>query len=136
MANQKTAETVQDAEAFFNVIADERQRGDAMLLAQLMQEATGAPPVMWGSSIVGFGSRHYRYESGREGDTATVAFSPRKGKFALYGLTDFEGADEVLGRLGKHATGKGCLYIKRLTDIDESVLRELISRAYVGWAVE
>jgi hypothetical protein len=84
---------------------------------------------MWGPSIIGFGKYHYKYESGREGDTVLVGFSPRKPAFVLYGVTGFKGADALLTKLGKHTTGKGCLYIKKLADVDLKVLEQLIVKA-------
>ena len=110
---------------------DPTRRPDADRIVAMMSEATGEPPALWGSSIIGCGSYHYRYESGREGDSALVGFSPRKGEFSIY-LTGvyFPGSGQrtadLLARLGKHRMGKACLYVKRLTDIDQAVLRELM----------
>lgn len=95
-----------------------------------MTEATGDTATMWGSSIVGFGSKHYRYDSGREGDWMIVGFSPRKAQLSLYGLKDAEGASALLEQLGPHSAGAGCVYVKRLDAIDEGVLRALIDLAY------
>ena len=91
-----------------------------------MQTATGEKPKLWGPSIIGFGSYHYTYESGREGDAPIAAFSPRKAATVLYGLIGFSGADALLARLGKHTTGKGCLYIKKLSDVDQTQLETLL----------
>ncbi len=94
-----------------------------------MQEATGELPVMWGPSIIGFGSYRYKYESGREGDSPLVGFSPRKGALVLYIVTGFQGSDALLERHGKHTTGKSCLYIKKLADVDQLVLRQLVDNS-------
>jgi hypothetical protein len=94
-----------------------------------MQKITGNEPAMWGSSIVGFGSCHYKYESGREGDMPIVGFAPRKAANVLYGAIGFAGADALLARLGKHTTGKGCLYIKKLAEVDTTVLENLLEKA-------
>ena len=95
-----------------------------------MAEETGEPPRMWGASIVGFGSYHYAYASGREGDWMALGFSPRKANLTLYLMDGFGGYGELLDRLGKHSTGKSCLYIKRLSDVDVDVLREMVRRSY------
>ena len=94
-----------------------------------MHTVTGTEPAMWGPSIVGFDSYHYRYESGREGDMPILGFAPRKAANVLYGAIGFDGAEELLATLGKHTTGKGCLYIKRLADVDLKVLETLVTRA-------
>jgi Domain of unknown function (DU1801) len=110
-------------------VIDDAKRADAQVLIELMQGATGENPVMWGPTIIGFGSYHYRYESGREGDSPLVAFSPRKAALVLYIIPGFRGAEAMLAKLGKHTTGKSCLYIKRLADVDQAVLRELIDQS-------
>lgn len=128
--SNKTTATDGDVDAFLDAIADEQRRRDAQLLVNLMREVTGQPPVMWGTSIVGFGSRHYRYPSGREGDTVAVGFSPRKAQTVLYltgGLDDYE---ELLARLGQHQVGKGCLYLKRVDQADTQALRDIVARSY------
>lgn len=112
--------------AFINAIEDETRRRDCQTLVQLMRETTGTRPKMWGSSIVGFGSRHYRYESGREGDWFLTGFSPRKQDLTLYIVPGVNRYPAILKRLGKHKTGVSCLYIKQLGDVDLAVLRELI----------
>jgi hypothetical protein len=115
---------------FLAGVPDERRREDAGRLCAMMQEVTGEPPVMWGTSIVGFGTYHYRYASGHEGDAPLAGFSPRSQHLVIYlasGLTDRYEA--VLARLGPHKTGKGCLYIRRLGDVDDAALRELIDRS-------
>jgi hypothetical protein len=128
-AENKTKATKGSATAYIAAIADDAQRADAKALVKMMQAATGEKPVLWGPSIVGFGSTHYIYESGREGDMPVIAFSPRKAATVLYGATGFAGADKLLARLGKHTTGKGCLYIKRLSDVDPGVLDTMIAKA-------
>ena len=129
MAENKTKQTTQSVSAFVEAIGDETRRDDAKTLIKLMRKATGEKPALWGPSIVGFGSRHYVYESGREGDTPVVALSPRKAATVVYGAIGFDGAERLLAKLGPHSTGKGCLYIKRFSAIDAAVLEELIQRA-------
>jgi hypothetical protein len=129
MAENKTKPTTIGVPAFLNACADEARRADAKALAKLMQKVTGDKPTMWGTSIVGFGTYHYTYESGREGDAPIVGFSPRKAANVLYGTTGFSGADALLAKLGKHTTGKGCLYIKKLADVDMKVLETLVEKA-------
>lgn len=126
MAENKTKPTKMSAAEFLDSLPNQNQRADANALAKLMQKASGEKPAMWGPSIVGFGSYHYRYESGREGDMPVIAFSPRKAANVLYGLIAFPGADALLAKLGKHTTGKGCLYIKKLADVDVKVLESLV----------
>lgn len=128
MAELKTKATEQSVEAFLNTVADEQTRQDCFALVKLMQKATKAKPKMWGPAIVGFGDYHYKYESGRENDWFYVGFSPRKQNLALYGL-GVTRQPELMQKLGKHKTGKSCLYIKRLADIDQKVLKELLARS-------
>jgi hypothetical protein len=108
----------------------ERRRHDAEALVALMSEVTGEQPALWSGSIVGFGSRHYRYESGREGDTVRVGFAPRGTGPVLYLTHAVEDYGDLLERLGPHTHGKGCLYLKRVADVDAAVLRELVARSY------
>jgi len=129
MAENKTKPTTISVLTFLDACADEARRTDARVLAKLMQKITGNEPVMWGSSIVGFDSYHYTYESGREGDMPIVGFSPRKAANVLYGTIGFDGAEALLARLGKHSTGKGCLYIKKLAEVDMKVLEVLVEKA-------
>ena len=129
MAENKTKPTEVSVAAFIEAITDEGKRADAKALAKLMQSASGEKPKMWGPSIIGFGSCHYKYESGREGDTPAIAFSPRKAASVLYGLIGFNGAEALLAKLGKHTTGKGCLYIKKLSDVDVTVLESMLAKA-------
>jgi hypothetical protein len=127
--SQKTLPTGEDAEAFIAAVPDATRRDDARTLCALLTEWTGEPPVMWGPSIVGFGRYHYRYESGHEGTAALVGFSPRKTNLVVYLVGGVEDRyPKLLERLGTHKTGKGCLYVKRLEDIDREVLRELVER--------
>jgi hypothetical protein len=113
------------------VLPDERKRADAQAIIQWMQYATGEPPRMWGPSIIGFGSYHYRYESGREGDMPIVSFSPRKTAIVIYGLTGFSEAESLLAKLGKYTTGKGCLYIKTLANVKEELIRKSVAAKQV-----
>ncbi len=129
MAENKTKPTTISVPAFLDACTDEGRRTDAKALAGLMQKVTGCEPVMWGPSIVGFGSYHYAYESGREGDMLIVGFSPRKAANVLYGAIGFDGAEALLAKLGKHTTGKGCLYIKKLADVDMKALETLVEKA-------
>lgn len=129
MAENKTKPTTVSVPAFLDGCTDETRRTDAKALAKLMQEVTGKKPAMWGPSIVGFDSYHYIYESGREGDMPIVGFSPRKAANVLYGMIGFAGAEVLLAKLGKHTTGKGCLYIKKLADVDMKVLETLVEKA-------
>ena len=127
MAMRQTGDPVEE---FLARVPDDRRREDARRLCALMEQITGEPPAMWGSSIVGFGTYHYRYASGHEGDSALASFSPRRQHLAIYLVGEF--ADRhgaALARLGPHQTGKGCLYIKRLADVDLDALRELIDRS-------
>src|SRR5471030_1193961 len=112
MAENKTKPTAVSVTAYINAIADETKRADAKTLVKLMQSATGEKPKMWGPSIIGFGSYHYKYETGREGDMPLAGFSPRKAATVFYGLRGSGDAESLLADLGKHTTGKGCVYIK------------------------
>lgn len=126
MAELKTKPNDGDVAAFLNAVADNQKRADCFTLLEMMREITGEAPKMWGGSIVGFGSFHYKYESGREGDWFVAGFSPRKQNLTLYIMAGFDRYEELLQKLGKHKTGKSCLYLKKLADVDETVLRELI----------
>lgn len=129
MADSKTKPTRNSVEAFLEGVTDASKRADALALIDLMGSATGEKPVMWGPSIIGFGSYHYRYESGREGDSPIVGFSPRKSALVLYIVTGFRGAEPLLAKLGKHTSGKSCLYVKRLADVDLGILRQLVDQS-------
>ena len=129
MADNKTKPTKLSAAAFIDALTGQTRRADAKALVKLMQSATGEKPKMWGPSIVGFGSHHYKYESGREGDMPLAGFSPRKGATVLYGLMGSGESEALLAKLGKHTTGKGCLYIKKLADVDQKVLEALVVKS-------
>lgn len=129
MAELKTKLNDASVEAFLNGVIDERKRGDAFAILAMMQEITHKEPKMWGDSIVGFGSYHYKYASGREGEWFTIGFSPRKQSLTLYFMPGFEQQGELLQKLGKHSTGQGCLYIKKLDDVDLPTLKQMIERA-------
>jgi hypothetical protein len=128
MTENKTRATVASVDGSLDAVPDPQRRADAIALRALMERASGEPAAMWGPSIVGFGAYHYKYESGREGDMCRIGFSPRAGELALYG--GFLRDPDLLGRLGKHRTGKGCLYIKRLGDVDEAVLEAMARAAF------
>jgi hypothetical protein len=128
MAENKTKVTAVDPQAFINQVEDEQKRKDAKELVRLMSDVTGKPPKMWGPTIVGFGKYRYKYESGREGEICMTGFSPRKPSLVLYIGSALEDT-ELMSRLGKHKTGKGCLYIKKLDDIDRSVLKKLVAKS-------
>ena len=115
-----------DVDAFLATVEDSRRRADARRVLDLMREVTGEPPKMWGSSIVGFGSYRYRYASGRDGSSLVVGFAPRKQNLVLYIMPGFSSHAALLSRLGKFRTGKSCLYVNRLDDVDLSVLEELV----------
>lgn len=129
MAELKTKRNDNSVEAFLNGIPDTQKRRDAFTILQLMKKITRAEPKMWGSSIVGFGSYHYKYESGREGDWFIAGFSPRKQNLTLYIMPGLTPYGALLKKLGKYKTGKSCLYVKSLDDIDLSTLKKLIEQA-------
>jgi hypothetical protein len=129
MAENKTKPTRVNVASFIAAIGDPARRADAATLVKLLQKASGEKPAMWGPSIIGFGSCHYVYESGREGDAPLIGFAPRKAATVLYGLIGFDGAAALLAKLGKHATGKGCLYVKKLDDVDVKIIEQLAARA-------
>jgi hypothetical protein len=126
MAEAKTKPTSVDVQDFLAGIPREQLRADCQALARLMSEVTGQPAVMWGPSMVGFGHYHYTYESGRQGDMFITGFAPRQQQMSLYLNCNLAEQADLLSRLGTYKTGKGCLYVKRLADVDQSVLRELI----------
>lgn len=126
MAELKTKQTEASVKDFLNQIPDKERRDDCFAIAKMMEEATGAKPKMWGTSIVGFGSYHYKYASGREGDWLMTGFSPRKNDLTLYLMMGFEKHRELMEQLGKHKTSKSCLYIKRLDDVHVPTLTKLI----------
>lgn len=132
MANtqNKTIPTTSNVLDFIAQLGDKQQQKDSQTLIALMQKISGKPPVMWGPSIIGFGMVHYKYESGREGDMPLLGFSPRKGKLSLYITDNAEKYPEIRVRLGKHKISKACIYINKLSDINLSVLEELIQAAH------
>jgi Domain of unknown function (DU1801) len=129
MAELKTKINDASVEKFLNYIEDVKKREFAFTILELMKKITKAEPKMWGTSIIGFGTYHYKYASGREGDWMQVGFSPRKQSITLYIMSGFSRYEELLGRLGKHKTGKSCLYIKKEEDIDMKVLKELLTQS-------
>jgi Domain of unknown function (DU1801) len=129
-STNKTQITDVAIEAFLETLPSDARQSEAHTILRLMGGLIDMSPRMWGPSIIGFGVRHYKYESGREGTSPIVAFSPRKAQLVFYGLGISGPAAEALGRLGKHTTGKGCLYVKKLSDIDQGVLSEIIATAW------
>ena len=129
MTELKTKPTDHSVEVFLNSVADEKKREGSHTILELMQEVTGEEPKMWGDSMVGFGSYHYRYASGREGDMFLTGFSPRQRNLTLYIMSGFDAYDDLLSRLGKFKTGKACLYVNKLEDIDLDVLRQLVRQS-------
>lgn len=126
MAELKTKETDLSVDAYLDAIMDETRRQDCRKLIEILSEATNTKPRMWGSSIVGFGSYHYKYASGHEGDACLTGFASRKQDLTLYIMPGFDNYGSLLARLGKHKSGKSCLYVKRLADIDLAILAELV----------
>jgi hypothetical protein len=129
MADNKTKPTKVSVAAFIDALTDQTSRAVAKALVKLMQGATGEKPKMWGPSIIGFGSYHYKYDSGREGDAPLVGFSPRKPATVLYIMTGFRDSETLLGKLGKYSTGKSCLYVKKLAEVDPKVLEALVVKS-------
>ena len=128
-AKNKTIETDASVDEFLDALTDEQQRDDSRAIVEMMRKATGKEPKMWGTAIIGFGSEHIRYESGRELDQPKTAFSPRKNSISLYLTCDAASLSDTLAKLGKYKTGKGCIYIKRLADVDRKVLEKIITTA-------
>lgn len=129
MADLKTKKNEQDVEAYLNSVEHDKRREDSFEVLELMKDVTGEEPKMWGSSIVGFGDYHYKYESGREGDWFVTGFAPRKKALTLYIMAGFDGYEDLLSNLGKFKTGKSCLYINKIEDVDLDVLRELVAKS-------
>jgi hypothetical protein len=125
-AKQKTTETSNSVQDFVAALPEEQRQKDCLAIIDIMKNTTGFEPRMWGPGIIGFGSYHYKYESGHEGDAALVAFSPRKTEFALY-IANFDGKEDLLKKLGKHKTAKACVYIKKVEDINIEILKKLIT---------
>jgi hypothetical protein len=130
MAELKTKQNEQSVDAFLQTVEDEKKRADCLHIVEIMREITGHEPKMWGDTMVGFGSYHYKYASGHEGDAMLTGFSPRKQNITLYITAGFEQYGDLMRKLGKHKTGKSCLYINRLADIDEGVLRTLVKESF------
>jgi hypothetical protein len=129
MAQNKTTENDLSVPAFLNTVEDVIKRTDCFNLSDIIAETTGFKAKMWGNAIVGFGSYHYKYESGREGDAPLVGFSPRKDAIALYLSSQFKDREELLSKFGKHKTAKACVYVKKLNDIDVAVLKEMVNNS-------
>ena len=134
--DRKTRPTSADVTAFLGSVEDARRRADALEVLDTMRRVTGAEPTMWGGSIIGFGHQPYTTSDGKERDWFAVGFSPRKAALSLYGLTYYGTNEGLLERLGRHTSGKGCVYVKRLDDIDRDVLQELIAHAWATNHVE
>jgi Domain of unknown function (DU1801) len=130
MAELRTTKNAASVTDFLEAVADPGRRADAIAVCALIREVTGAEPTMWGTGIVGFGAYHYRYASGQEGDWPAVGFAPRKTALTMYLSSGFDGAEDLLGRLGPHSIGKSCLYVKRLSAVDQDVLRDLVGKAF------
>ena len=130
MPENKTKPTDVSVDAFLAGVEPEQRRIDGRVILDMMTRLTGEPPVMWGPSIIGFGTLHYRTEAGREGDIGRIGFAPRKAQLVLYLAPSMPGRDALLTKLGKHSTGKGCLYIRKLADVGLAVLEELIARSW------
>ena len=130
MGENKTKPERTDVNAFIGAITDERQRADCETLAAMFARASGEPATMWGPAIIGFGNHHYRYASGREGSTMRIGFAPRRGQIVLYGFGGAERHAELLARMGKHSTGKGCVYLKSLASLDLDALEALCVAEY------
>lgn len=130
MAENKTIPTDASVTAFLDRVPEEGKRRDSYVILEMMRRITGIEPQIWGDAIIGFGTYHYKYASGREGDMPLAAFSPRKQSMTIYVTYDFEGSDQLLARLGKHKTSVSCLYINKLSDVDPAVLEEIVSRSF------
>jgi hypothetical protein len=129
MAEMKTKENNENVEKFLNTVEDISKRKDCFEIAELMKKASDFEPKMWGNAIVGFGRYHYKYESGREGDMCLIGFSPRKKNITMYIMAGIDSQRDLLDKLGKHKTSKGCLYINKLSDIDKNILTKLMKNA-------
>ncbi len=136
MSDPKTKKNDASVVSFLNGVENQKRRTDSFVVLDLMKEVTGEKPTMWGTSIVGFGSYHYKYASGREGDWMKVGFSPRKRNMTLYIMDGFGSYDSLLDKLGKYKTGKSCLYINKLEDVDQTVLRKLVKQSFKSMSGE
>ena len=128
-AKQKTTETAASVSNFVKAIPDAQRQKDAQAIVKIMKEQSGFEPKMWGPAIIGFGSYHYKYESGHEGDAPLVGFSPRKAEFAIYLTSQFDNREELLKQFGKHKTAKACIYFKKLEDINVEVFKKMITNS-------
>lgn len=135
MSGNKTIPNAADVIDFLATLDDDQQRRDSEVLVEIMQDVSGEPPIMWGTSIIGFGKYTYKYATGRVGDWMCIGFSPRKGKISLYVTVDASRLAKELEALGKHKIGKGCIYINKVADVDMKALRHLIERAYAMRAI-
>ena len=131
-SDRKTTPTDTSPDELLAAVADERRRTDARGVLDLMREVSGVEPVVWGPSMIGFGTQPYTTADGKDREWFRIGLAPRKAALTLYGLTFYGSNEDLLDRLGKHTTGKGCVYIKRLEDVDADVLRELVERAWEG----
>lgn len=129
MAKNKTTETENSVTDFISLVENEVKRNDSFKIIEIFKNLTGFEPKMWGPSIIGFGSYHYKYESGHEGDAPLAGFSPRKEAIVLYFSSSYEKREELLEKLGKHKSSKACVYIKKMEDIDIEILKEMITRS-------
>ena len=129
MADLKTTPNEGSVDAYLHRVENEKKREDSFKILELMKDVTQEEPKMWGGSIVGFGSYHYKYQSGREGDWFLTGFAPRKKSLTLYIMAGFENYDELMSKLGKYKTGKSCLYINKIEDVDTDVLRQLVQES-------
>lgn len=134
MAELKTKPTKASVSGFLNKVSDKGRREDCLKVLEIMKDVTGEEPEMWGESIVGFGRYRYEYESGTKGEWMITGFSPRKGDLTLYVMSGFDAVPDLMARLGKHKTGKSCLYIKKLADVDLKVLRKIVEKSVKGMA--
>jgi len=130
VADIKTRQNEGSVEGFLNGVENQQRRSDGYAVLELMKRITKLAPKMWGDAIIGFGSYHYKYDSGREGDMPLIGFSPRKQNMTLYITRDFEDSDQLFARLGKHKTSVACLYINKLSDVDPAVLEEILARSF------
>ena len=130
MAENKTKPTKASVTAFLNKIKDRQLRHDCSAILEMMQKVSKCEPIMWGSAIIGFGTYHYVYESGREGDTLCIGFSPRKQNISIYLMGGLNKVKDELSKLGKHKTGGGCLYVKSLSDVNVTVLKKVFAKAF------
>jgi hypothetical protein len=130
MYELKTKINDANVESFLKTIPEDKKREDSFAILDMMKEVTGEEPKMWGTSIVGFGTYHYKSISGQEGDWMRIGFSPRKQNLTLYILSGFQQKEELMAKLGKYSTGKGCLYIKKMEDVDQNVLKELVKASF------